>query len=213
VRTLGVIPARGGSKRVPRKNLRLLSGSPLISYTIEAAKKATKLTDWVVSTEDEEIENVALSYGARVLKRPDSLASDDTTSGAVCKHALEAMEADNEPYDMVVLLHPTSPIRDPKHIDEAVARLAASDCKYAASIRQLPTKRHPTVFNAYTDIVSNPVFALNASIYAIKRDELLAKASHTGHPFEALFMDRYHSLDIDEEIDLKIAELYLCQDR
>jgi CMP-N-acetylneuraminic acid synthetase len=73
------------------------------------------LTDWVVSTEDREIADLALSYGALVVERPEYLARDDSTSGAVARHALGWMEVDREPYDMVVLLHPTSPIRDPKH--------------------------------------------------------------------------------------------------
>jgi CMP-N,N'-diacetyllegionaminic acid synthase len=214
VRTLGVIPARGGSKRIPRKNLRLLCGKPLIWYTIEAAKQAKRLTDWVVSTEDKEIADLALSYGAFVVKRPDSLAEDDTTSGAVVRHALDWMEVDREPYDMVVLLHPTSPIRDPKHIDEAVEKLGASPLDTLASVYKLPQKSHANVvavgeWASPIDHQYWPLALLNASIYAMKRDWFLQNNKHTDSVSVPLVMDRFHSLDVDEEADLAIAGVYL----
>jgi CMP-N,N'-diacetyllegionaminic acid synthase len=215
-RVLGVIPARAGSKRVKNKNLRMLRGKPLIAWTIDAAAKATKLTQWVVSTESHEIAQVANAYGAYVVKRPDDLAADDTTSGAVCRHALDWMEDLHSPYDMVVLLHPTSPIRDPAHIDEAVEKLWASRWPTLASVCELPKKAHPNV--GYIDSgewwpYENDSLILNASIYAMKRDWLLRhRDKHVDDFCVPLFMDRFHSLDIDEEIDLKIAELFLNGD-
>lgn len=200
---LGVIPARGGSKRVRKKNLRLLHDKPLIVWTIEAARKSRNLTDWVVTTDSVEIAQVASSSGAKVHVRDEM--DDNHTSGKACLDALRHMEG--EPYDMVVLLHPTSPIRSPKHIDEAIEKLSNSGLDYLASVRALPVKRHANV------LVDNRLrangFVLNASIYAIKRDALIETESHVGQEFIPLVMDRYHSLDIDEEIDLKIAELYL----
>ena len=187
-RTLGVIPARGGSKRVSRKNIRQVWGRPLIAWTIEAAKHSN-LTKWIVSTEDAEIEQIALSYGAHVLKRPDYLAGDSVSSIAVCKHALDAMEIDSDPFDMVVLLHPTSPIRSPKHIDEAVALLAQSN---APSLASVSCRKRSYVHNA--------------SIYALKTPLPENHYSDESIPY---LMDRYHSLDIDEEVDLKIAEVYM----
>jgi CMP-N,N'-diacetyllegionaminic acid synthase len=206
-RVLGVIPARGGSKRIPRKNLRLLKGEPLLSYTIRAAWAAKRLTDWVVSTEDREIANLALSYGATVVERPESLAQDDTTSGAVVRHALDWMEVDRAPYDMVVLLHPTSPIRDPKHIDEAVDKLWTSPLKTLASVYEIPRKTHPNVMTAYEWHCGG--YVLNASIYAMKRDWFLENNKHTSEVSVPFVMDRYHSLDVDEEADLAIAGVYL----
>jgi CMP-N,N'-diacetyllegionaminic acid synthase len=216
-RVLGVIPARGNSKRVPRKNLRLLCGKPLIWHTIEAAKQAKRLTDWVVSTEDMEIASLALSYGAHVVKRPEELAHDDTTSGAVVRHALDWMEEDRDPYDIVMLLHPTSPIRDPKHIDEAVDLLWRSKLDTLASVCILPRKAHENVKcltngrlidRAYCeDVWANCI--LNGSIYAMKRDWFLQNNKHTHTVSVPLVMDRYHSLDVDEEADLAIAGVYL----
>jgi CMP-N,N'-diacetyllegionaminic acid synthase len=209
-RVLGVIPARGGSKRIPRKNCRLLRGVPLIAYTIRAAQAASQLTDWVVSTEDQEIATLANSYGARVIKRPVELAEDDTTSGAVACHALDWMEDDRR-YDMVVLLHPTSPIRDPLHIDQAIKKLWDSRHYYSrlASVYELPQKTHTNLFDASLYPVKGPANILNASIYAVTRDQLLKDNKHAGWPFVPFWMDRYHSLDIDEECDLKVGELYL----
>jgi CMP-N,N'-diacetyllegionaminic acid synthase len=212
-RVLGVIPARGGSKRIPRKNLRLLKGEPLLSYTIRAAQQARRLSDWVVSTEDKEIANLALSYGAHVVERPESLAQDDTTSGAVVRHALDWMEVDRAPYDMVVLLHPTSPIRDPKHIDEAIEKLWRSELDTLASVCQLPIKSHPNVLvydwcHTQTHAIRG-AFIMNASIYAMKRDWFLHNNKHTSEVSVPYVMDRFHSLDVDEEADLAIAGVYL----
>ena len=184
-RVLGIIPARADSKRIPRKNIRLLCGAPLIAYTIRAAQASSRLTDYVVSTDDTEISNIAKSYGAKVVMRPP--ASDDQTSGEVIKHILD--NADFH-YDMICLLHPTSPIRDPKHIDQAIDMLAASDAPALASVSC--NKR------SYTH---------NASIYVIKRENFTGR--HFWDESIPFLMDRRHSLDIDTEDDFKIAELYL----
>lgn len=184
-RTLGVIPARGGSKRIAKKNLRYLCGKPLIQWSIEAANAASSLTTWVVSTEDYEIGRVASDLGAYVIRRPEELATDLASSDSVALHALEWMGGD---YDIVVLLHPTSPIRNWKHIDEAVSILWASTAPSLASVEYAKRSyRH------------------NASIYAAKV------------PFTTLYsdktlpylMDKRHSVDIDDENDFRIAEAFL----
>jgi CMP-N,N'-diacetyllegionaminic acid synthase len=208
VRVLGVIPARGGSKRVPRKNIRMLCGKPLIQWTIEAARAATKLTSLVVSTEDPQIGAVAVGLGAYVIRRPDDLAGDLVTTGAVLKHALEWMEPD--PYDMVVCLHPTSPIRDPHHIDQAIDALWASDSWTLASVAKLPRKSHANIRAIDGTSLKAAYYMLNASIYAMKREWLVRTNRHVDNqclPFE---MDRRHSIDIDDEMDFKIAELFLA---
>ena len=186
VRVLGVIPARGGSKRIPRKNLRSLCGKPLIAWTIEAAQRAKSLTDWVVSTEDYEIGRVASDLGAYVVRRPEELADDLASSDSVALHALEWMGRDS--YDIVCLLHPTSPIRDWKHIDEVISTLWASTAPSIASVEYAKRSyRH------------------NASIYAAK----VPFTSLYGDRTIPYLMDRRHSLDIDDEIDFQVAELLL----
>jgi CMP-N,N'-diacetyllegionaminic acid synthase len=192
VRVLGVVPARGGSKRIKNKNCRLLHNVPLIGYTIRAAQSAVGLTDWVVSTEDREIADIALSYGAVVVKRPDELAQDDTTSGAVLRHALDWMEEDNSPYDMVVCLHPTSPIRDSRHIDQCIKLLADSDAPALASVS-----------------CNKRTYTHNASIYAMKRWWFLKTNQHYCNESIPFLMDARHSVDIDVEDDFRIAELLM----
>jgi CMP-N,N'-diacetyllegionaminic acid synthase len=170
----------------------LLRGEPLISYTIRAAQAASLLTDWVVSTEDREIADLALSYGALVVERPGYLAQDDSTSGAVARHALGWMEVDREPYDMVVLLHPTSPIRDPKHIDQAIDLLWKSDAPALASVS-----------------CRKRTYTHNASIYAMRSDWLVETNQHYCDRSIPFLMDARHSVDIDTEEDFRIAELFL----
>jgi CMP-N,N'-diacetyllegionaminic acid synthase len=185
-RVLGVIPARGNSKRIPNKNIRPLHGSPLIAYTIRAAQDSELLTTWVVSTESQAIRDVALSYGAYVVRRPEELAADDATTDDVLLHALEWMGADT--FDMVVCLHPTSPIRDPKHIDQAIDILWSSDAPSLASVEY-----------------SKRSYRHNASIYAVKTP-FTKRYNDQTIPF---LMDKRHSLDIDEEAEWQIAELWL----
>ena len=121
-KVLGIIPARGGSKRLPRKNIRIVAGLPMIAHTIKAAQQATRLTDFLVSSEDREILDIAGQYGAPVpFERPVRLADDTVRNIDVVIHALEMMEqVKGVVYDLLVLLQPTTPIRDPQHIDDAV---------------------------------------------------------------------------------------------
>ena len=118
------------------------------------------------------------------------------------------MESANTHYDMVVLLHPTSPIRDPKHIDDCID--LAWEFKYCsvASACKLPEKTHPNVFTEDGFPIPR-AYILNASIYVVSRKYLVETGKHVSTAPEPYFMDRRHSLDIDEEIDLKLAELFL----
>ena len=221
---LAVIPARGGSKRLPRKNILPLAGYPVIAYTIKAAQSAKRLTHWLVSTDDEEIAAVARDYGAPVpFLRPAALAGDTDRNSAVMRHALEWMEEKHGlAYDMVMLLQPTSPIRKSAHIDEAVELLWASQLDTLASVKGPIYKRDPYIkavrngvlepYNpAETEALWEPCYTYNASIYAMKRDFFLREQRFVSQRSVPLIMDRYHSADIDEEIDLVIAEIYLTR--
>ncbi len=128
-KVLGVIPARGSSKRFPNKNIRMLAGKPLIAWTIEAAQKAKRLTDYLVSSDALLIIDVARNYGAPVpFTRPSELATDTVRNIEVVAHALKFMESKKQiVYDIIMLLQPTSPIRNPVHIDKAVNMLWESE--------------------------------------------------------------------------------------
>ncbi len=112
---LGITPARGDSKGIPRKNIKIIAGKPLIAWTIEAVKQSKLIDRYVVSTEDDEIARIAHRYGAEVLRRPPELATDEATTEAVLQHVMECI-----PYDAVVLLQATSPIRRAGLIDECI---------------------------------------------------------------------------------------------
>ena len=221
---LAVIPARGGSKRLPRKNILPLAGHPVIAYTIQAATGAKRLTHWLVSTDDAEIASVAKAYGAPVpFTRPVSIAGDKDRNSAVVRHAMEWMERTHGlRYDILMLLQPTSPIRKSAHIDEAIELLWASDLDTLASVKGPIYKRDPYIkavrdgvlepYNPAEDPKAwEPCYTYNAAIYAMKRDFFLREEKFVSQRSVPLLMDRFHSADIDEEIDLLVAELYVQQ--
>ena len=127
---LAIIPARGGSKRLPRKNLLDLCGKPLIAWSIESALKSKYISKVIVSSDDEEILQISLNFGATVIKRPDELASDTATTFDAIEHTIKSLEK----YDYVVLLQPTSPLRDEKHIDKAIELLEEKDADAIISV-------------------------------------------------------------------------------
>ncbi len=221
-KVLAVIPARGGSKRLPRKNILPLAGHPVIAYTIKAAQGATRLTDWLVSTDDEEIADVARRYGAPVpYLRPADISGDKDRNNGVMRHAMEWMEKDKGlRYDIIMLLQPTSPIRKSEHIDQAIDLLWASPLDTLASVRGPIYKRDPYIkavrngvlepYNPAEDETAwEPCYIYNAAIYAMKRDFFLRENRFVSQRSVPLVMDRFHSADIDEAIDLVTAELYI----
>lgn len=219
VRALGVIPGRGGSKRLPRKNVLPVGGHPLIAHTIMAAQRAKYLTDWLVSSEDAEILDVARRYKAPVpFTRPAELAGDEVRNIEVVRHALSFMEKQTgKQYDIVILLQPTCPIRDPAHIDAAIELLASSDLDTLASVKGPFKKRDPVlkairggVLEAYcgTELEHDweAFFIYNASIYAAKRDYFLKHEKLISARQVPLMMDSFHSVDVDTVADIVIAE-------
>lgn len=223
-RVLAVIPARGGSKRLPRKNVRKLCGHPLIAYTIKAAQRATLLTDYLISSEDGEILEIARSYGAPVpFVRPAHLATDKVRNIEVVLHALHFMEdKNNQLYDIVLLLQPTCPIRNPEHIDEAIKLLSESELETVASVKGPYNKRDPIlkrirdgVLEAYCGKEDpgniEPFYLYNASIYGAKRDYFVRERKLISPKQVPLVMDQVHSIDIDTEFDFIVAEDYLKQ--
>ena len=220
---LGVIPARGGSKRFPRKNIASLQGAPLISYTINAVKLSKLITHWLVSSEDDEIIEVARLHGAPVpFVRPMELATDEIRNIDVVLHAMDFMEREhNVTYDIILLLQPTVPIRDPAHIDDCIRLLYNSALPTLASVKGPYQKRDPIlkridVNGTMTDYRESPIdlrrepfYIYNAAIYGVKRDHLILEHSLISDPQIPYVMDDAHSIDVDREEDLLVAETYL----
>ena len=221
-KVLCVIPAKGNSRRLPKKNIKVLAGKPLLVWTIEAAQKAKLLTDYLVSSDDPEIIEVAKEYGAPVpFVRPAELAADQVRNIAVVRHALEFMEQKRQMhYDIIINLQPTSPVRDPAHIDQAVEMLWASDLDSLVSVKGPYKKRDPVlkavrngVLEDYCSVEdptnTEPAYMYNAALYAVKRDYFIKHNKLISPRQVPLKMDTIYSVDVDTEADFLVAETYL----
>jgi CMP-N-acetylneuraminic acid synthetase len=221
-KVLGVIPARGSSKRFPNKNIRMLAGKPLIAWTIEAAQKANRLSDYLVSSDALLIMDIAKNYGAPVpFLRPPELATDTVRNIAVVAHALEFMETQKQiVYDIIILLQPTSPIRNPVHIDQAVDMLWKSGLDSVVSVKGPFKKRDPIlkairngVLEDYCPVEdpadTEPFYIYNAALYAVKRDYFIEHEKLISPRQIPLIMDPIYSVDVDTEADFLMAETYL----
>lgn len=222
---LAVIPARGGSKRLPRKNIIKIGEHPMIAYSIMAANSAKSVTDWIVSSEDDEILEVARKYGATTpFKRPAKLATDEVRNIDVVLHTLDYMENEKGiKYDIILLLQPTSPIRKAEHIDDAIQMLWKSDLPTLAAVKGPFQKRDPVLKRI--DINGNlvaycndreidprePFYIYNAALYAVKRDYFVTNKRFISEKQVPFVMDKYYSIDVDELADLIVAEAYLDQ--
>ncbi|MEK3854451.1 acylneuraminate cytidylyltransferase family protein [Cytobacillus sp. FSL H8-0458] len=226
MKILAVICARGGSKGVPNKNIRLLNGKPLIAYTIELAKEYKKFHRIIVSTDSEEISKVAEQYGAEVpFLRPNELSLDHSPKIPVLQHAVKFLqEQENEKYDLIVDLDPTSPLRTIQDIDNCINKMI----KYRPNVVFSVTKAHK---NPYFNMVEEKdgkvylskqlkhpvsrrqdapaVFELNASVYVYQPDFLLKTNSIFTDNSMAVEMPEERSIDIDRPIDFEFIEFLM----
>jgi CMP-N,N'-diacetyllegionaminic acid synthase len=221
---LCVIPARGGSKGIPYKNIKYLNGKPLILYTIDVARQLFKDEDICISTDDQKIIDVVDNYGFYVpFVRPSNLATDQATTQDVLIHALDHSENKNKYYDIVLLLQPTSPFRLKRHIEETI-NLYNEDCDMVVSVRQASANPYYNLFEedelGYLHISKGngeftrrqdapTVWEYNGSIYVINSTSLrkcaISKFTHIiKYPMEIEY-----SIDVDNQLDWIIAEEYL----
>lgn len=222
---LGVIPARGGSKGVPKKNIRPLAGKPLIAYSTEQAKRSKYISRVVVSTESEEIAEVARKWGAEVIKRPEELARDETPTIDIIIHVLDYLKKEeNYTPDTVVLLQPTSPLRTSEDIDNAIGLfLNAQDCLSLVSVTEFD---HPPFWAMkIEDNFLKPIF--DKKYFRMRRQELPKAYRPNGAIFIstprvlyeyrtfytpttiAYIMPPERSVDIDTEFDFLLAEFLI----
>ena len=220
---LAVIPARGGSKRLPRKNILDLNGKPLIAWSIKAGLKSKYIDKVVVSSDDKEVLDISQDYGADTIKRPDSLASDTATTFDAIKHTIQNVKK----YDYIILLQATSPLRDEKHIDGAIELLESKNADAVVSVCEMD--HSPLWSNTLDDSLSmksflrdgvlnkrsqdlEEYFRLNGAIYICEIDKFLKEKSFflKDNVF-AYKMDRENSIDIDDRYDFDLANFYLTQ--
>jgi len=217
---LGLIPARGGSKGIPRKNIRELAGIPLIAHSIQAGREAAAIDSVIVSTDDEEIAKVAEQHGARVpFMRPSELATDEAPTAPVITHTLETLYDRDEEYDTLVLLQPTSPLRTAVHIDEAYALYEESEADSVISayptyeIRWESTPEGAKKLK-HTDAPKrrqdrDPEYVINGAIYVTAIEQFLQTENITTGTTKLYEMTKQESVDIDTPFDLWLAEQIL----
>lgn len=221
---LAVIPARGGSKRTPNKNIRPLHGKPLVSWSIEAALESKFIDRIVVSSDDDSVLGIAAEYGRRVdaIKRPAYLSSDTAKTPDVVIHAIDSLQ---QPYDAVILLQPTSPFRTALHIDEAVAQYVQKGADGIISVTKatisplwcniLPEDGDMSDFLDRRLIETRsqdfPVYhTLNGAIFIANTKKFREQGHfYLSERIYAYVMSTAASLDIDTEEDFAYAE-FLC---
>lgn len=224
---LAIIPARGGSKGIPNKNIVDVGGNPLIKYTIDAALNSEMLTHCVVSTDSDAISDVAISCGALVpFKRPKHLSDDKALSLPVMQHAVEFMESEQSyQYDLVVMLQPTTPLRQTEDIDNAINLLLDTKSDSVISVVEVegshPLRMKRVIDGRLINYVDQghedmrprqdlpPVYIRNGAIYATMRDILMEKNSFVGADSRAYIMPSERSVNIDTYRDLLLAKSYL----
>ena len=192
---LAIIPARAGSKGIKDKNIIDLNGKPLIAYSIEAGLKSKYIDKVVVTTDGEEIAREAIKYGAEVpFLRPEYLSSDNAKTIDAVIHCIEEMEKLGEKYDYVVLLQPTQPLRQSWHIDEAI---------------ELILEKNEEALVSVSKVKDNPILirSIDSNGYAVNQN-LNNKTSLNDNKL-VYIMDEKYDVDIDEMLDLQIAEIMM----
>lgn len=229
---LGLIPARGGSRGIPRKNVALVDGRPLLAYTCEAALGSRRLSRVVLSTDDDEIAAVGAACGVEVpFRRPGDLAQSETPSFPVAQHAVQWLRAhEGWEADVVVLLQPTSPLRRACHIDEALVRMEATGADTVVSVVAVPHRyspysigrihdgwlrefwEQPVSFDRFRRQEVPVLYARNGpAVLATRVTVLLEHQSFFGERVLPYVMPEDDSVDIDTDFDLRLAEWLLAR--
>ncbi|MBE1298294.1 MAG: acylneuraminate cytidylyltransferase family protein [Alteromonadaceae bacterium] len=220
-KVLGIIPARGGSKGVKRKNIRTVAGQPLIYWSIKSAKESNVLDFCCVNTDDDEIANVAAEYGSDVIMRPPELAQDETPMLPVLQYVCEQAEAKFGKFDTIVLLQPTAPMREAKDIQGAVEAFHINcESRSLVSVYQVddchPSRMYRIENGTLCKIFAEPqgslrqdlepIYHRNGALYICERDLLMKKnLLICEHPIPYV-MSKANSANIDDEEDLFIAD-------
>jgi CMP-N,N'-diacetyllegionaminic acid synthase len=220
---LVVITARGGSKGIPKKNIKLLNGKPLIQYSIDIAKAVADKKDICFTTDSDEITTVAKNLGLDIpYKRPDDLATDTANSQDVILHALETYETiNNKTYDAVLLLQPTSPFRTLKQVNDCI-KLFDNSMDMVVSTKLASANPYYNLFEEENGFLTPSkkgnftrrqdcpnVYEFNGAIYVINSDSLRKQKMKAFRKIKKYIMSEETSIDIDTPFDWKIAEFHL----
>ncbi|RJP80696.1 MAG: acylneuraminate cytidylyltransferase family protein [Desulfobacteraceae bacterium] len=226
MKTLAIIPARGGSKRIPGKNKRPFCGKPLIAWTIETALQVETIDRVIVSSDDEEILKIAMEHDARLpLRRPQSISGDQAPAIEYVKHAVRYLrDSERSEYDAIVILQPTSPLTQPEDVGGTLKLLETTGADSAVSVVKLDHAIHPIKMKilkqdrlfpyleeengrmAYHDLPE--IYIRNCSVYA-STIETIHENMIIGNDCRAYIMPRERSVDINDEIDFIFAEFLM----
>ena len=231
-RILGITLARGGSKSVPKKNIKPIAGVPLIGHTIAEALKSKLLTRYIVSTDNEEIQQVAIKYGAEApFLRPSEFSTDKASSVAALQHAVGWVERQERvEYDYIVELMCTNPMKTVEDIDASIEKLVSTKADSVIAVHKLedhhPARIKKIIDDKITDFCTPEIpesrrqdlkpsaYIRSGSIYALKRDYLMLNdrryGSDNSRPY---ILPTKRSINIDTEIDFLVAELLLGRDK
>jgi CMP-N-acetylneuraminic acid synthetase len=228
LRTIGLIPARGGSSRIPRKNLRLLGGRPLLQHTVEVAQRARRLSGLLLSTDDEEIAALGRRLGVDVpFLRPPDLAEGDTPMLAAVQHAIRWLEAAGERVDAVCLLQPTAPFRTADQIDGCIDLLERANHDAVVTIVPVPVEYHPDwayrrrpdgtlrLWTGGRDPVTRRqdleiAYCRSGDVYVTRRDTLIEQSSLYGSSVAGYPIDPAGTVNLNDPDDWDRAERALA---
>jgi N-acylneuraminate cytidylyltransferase len=213
-----VIPARGGSTRVPRKNLRPLAGTPLLTYTLECARAAGLAERTIVSSDDPDVLATAVAFGVRALPRPAEIATATASTESVLLHALDVLDAEGEPTEWVVTLPPTSPFRRPatlvRLVEEALAAPDVQDCLMTVTEDRRDlwrmdadgrmTRLFPDAPRRQQDRA--PLYEENSAVYVTRVDALRRTGTVLGGRVRGVVIDPIEAFDLNTEADFAVAE-------
>lgn len=222
MRRVAIIPARGGSKRLPRKNVIDFLGKPIIAYTIEAALKTQLFDKVVVSTEDDEIAEVAKGVGAETVERPYSLADDSSLVADVCLHFLQEESKLGKDYDLMCCLYATAPLRNAEDIGSTVNLVESGSADFALAVTEYHFPPHQALFQNDKDFLEPlwpdwnrmksqevPKMVVdNGSTYAVRVHEFMQIKNFYGERLKGYVMPKIRSIDIDTRDDFVIAESF-----
>ncbi|MAZ41021.1 acylneuraminate cytidylyltransferase [bacterium] len=229
LRVLGVVTARGGSKGIPRKNVRDLCGRPLICHTIDTANKSKLLSRSIISTDDTEIAEIAKKCGGEVpFMRPKELAQDESTSIEVIQNVIETLKKEGEKYDYVMILQPTSPLRTAEDIDGCIAVAQKTNADSVMSMKEaddFSAKKMKKIVDGKIEPYFEDegkessrrqdlekAYKRNCAIYLTKTN-LILKGDLFGNNSQAYIMPEERSVDINQPVDFELAEFWLKKNK
>ena len=228
--TIAIIPARGGSKGIPRKNIRDLDGKPLIAHSIEVAQNSSMINEIAVTTDDDEIADISGNYGVEVIKRPEELAKDDSRVMDAVRHVIHEKKKENCTYDLLILLEPTSPLRTVEDIKQSIDMLLHNNADSVATFSktEVPPSRIWDIKNHVPEPLlsgSDPFqprqqqktgYALNGLVYVLRvamLDRFPDADSFLLGKKMAHITPRERAIDIDNEFDFKLAEFFITHNK